>query len=168
MAGTSRKYPMLRRSRAMLGSRRVWQPRLVFWAGAVGIGVISVLFAVLADKAQALFQMMIGDAGDRRFYLPLIVTPLGFVLCAWLAQAFFPGSQGSGIPQAIAARHLRDDDDRNHLLLAPVSSDKPLRYLAGACWQPSGQFPDQASWLAYVAAEAARARAPVTVTLSVK
>ena len=52
MAGTSRKYPMLRRSRAMLGSRRVWQPRLVFWAGAVLIGLIGVLFAVLADKAR--------------------------------------------------------------------------------------------------------------------
>lgn len=116
MAGTSRKYPMLRRSRSMLGSRRVWQPRLVFWAGAVGIGVISVLFAVLADKAQALFHLMTGNGGDRRFYLPLIVTPLGFVLCAWLAHAFFPGSQGSGIPQAIAARHLRDDDDRSHIL----------------------------------------------------
>lgn len=116
MAGTSRKYPMLRRSRAMWASRRVWQPRLVFWAGAVSIGVISVLFAVLADKAQALFHVMIGDHGGWRVYLPLIVTPLGFVLCAWLANAFFPGSQGSGIPQAIAARHLRDDDDRSHIL----------------------------------------------------
>ncbi|MFD2058869.1 chloride channel protein [Mesorhizobium calcicola] len=116
MAGTSRKYPMLRRSRAMWAARRVWQPRLVFWAGAVSIGVISVLFAVLADKAQALFHVMIGDHGGWRCYLPLIVTPLGFLLCAWLAHAFFPGSQGSGIPQAIAARHLRDDDDRSHIL----------------------------------------------------
>ncbi|UVK42572.1 chloride channel protein [Mesorhizobium sp. AR07] len=116
MAGTSRKYPMLRRSRAMLGSRRVWQPRLVFWAGAVGIGVISVLFAVLADRAQGLFHAMIGTEGNWRFYLPLIVTPLGFVLCAWLAHSVFPGSQGSGIPQAIAARHLRDDEDRSHIL----------------------------------------------------
>ncbi|BAV48848.1 chloride channel protein [Mesorhizobium sp. 113-1-2] len=124
MAGTSRKYPMLRRSRAMLGSRRVWQPRLVFWAGALSIGVISVLFAVLADKAQALFHMMIGDGGGRRFYLPLMVTPLGFVLCAWLAHAFFPGSQGSGIPQAIAARHLRDDADRSHLLSLRLAAGK--------------------------------------------
>ncbi|MDF2389564.1 hypothetical protein JMG10_49625, partial [Nostoc ellipsosporum NOK] len=116
MAPQSRKYPFLRRSRAMLGSRRVWQPRLVFWAGAISIGVISVLFAVLADKAQALFHAMTGSGGGWRFYLPLAITPLGFVLCAWLAHAFFPGSQGSGIPQAIAARHLRDEEDRNHLL----------------------------------------------------
>ncbi|WP_214476491.1 chloride channel protein [Mesorhizobium sp. dw_380] len=131
MAGISRKYPMLRRSRAMWGSRRVWLPRLVFWAGAVGIGVISVLFAVLADKAQGLFHLMTGDGGGWRFYLPLIVTPLGFVLCAWLAHAFFPGSQGSGIPQAIAARHLRDDDDRGHILSLRLVAGKIALTIVG-------------------------------------
>ena len=50
------KSRMVRRSRAMWVSRRVWQPRIVFWAGAIAIGLISVLFAVLADEAQALFQ----------------------------------------------------------------------------------------------------------------
>jgi H+/Cl- antiporter ClcA len=116
MAPISRKHPMLRRSQAMWVSRRVWQPRIVFWAGAISIGLISVLFAVLADRAQALFHIAIGHQGSWRFYLPLVLTPLGFVLCAWLAHSFFPGSQGSGIPQAIAARHLRDDDDRGHIL----------------------------------------------------
>ena len=116
MAGISRKHPMLRRSQAMWVSRRVWQPRIVFWAGAISIGLISVLFAILADQAQALFHAVIGTSGGWRFYLPLVMTPLGFVLCAWLAHSFFPGSQGSGIPQAIAARHLRDDEDRDHIL----------------------------------------------------
>ncbi|PBB23841.1 MULTISPECIES: chloride channel protein [unclassified Mesorhizobium] len=124
MAGISRKYPMLRRSQAMWASRRVWQPRLVFWAGAISIGLISVLFAILADRAQALFHLVTGNGGGWRFYLPLIITPLGFVLCAWLAQAFFPGSQGSGIPQAIAARHLRDDEDRGHLLSLRLAAGK--------------------------------------------
>ena len=116
MAGVSRKHPMLRRSQAMWVSRRVWQPRIVFWAGAISIGLISVLFAMLADQAQALFHTVIAISGGWRFYLPLVMTPLGFVLCAWLAHSFFPGSQGSGIPQAIAARHLRDDEDRGHIL----------------------------------------------------
>ncbi|TPL82771.1 chloride channel protein [Mesorhizobium sp. B2-3-14] len=131
MAGQSRKHPMLRRSRAMWASRRVWQPRLVFWAGAISIGLISVLFAVLADKAQALFHVVIGNDGGWRFYLPLAITPLGFVLCAWLAHAFFPGSQGSGIPQAIAARHLRDDDDRSHILSLRLVAGKIALTLVG-------------------------------------
>ena len=116
MGGISRKYPLLRRSQAMWMSRRIWQPRLVFWAGAISIGLISVLFAIMADQAQVLFRTLVGTEGGWRSYLPLAMTPLGFVLCAWLAHAFFPGSQGSGIPQAIAARHLRYEDDRSRIL----------------------------------------------------
>ena len=116
MAGASRRYPMLRRTRAMWGSRRVWQPRLVFWSGAIAVGLISVLFARLADMAQQVFHLIVNDGHGWRGWLPLVITPLGFVASAWLAYAVFPNSQGSGIPQAIAARHLRDDDDRSHLL----------------------------------------------------
>ncbi|SFP09120.1 H+/Cl-antiporter ClcA [Mesorhizobium sp. NFR06] len=140
MAGISRKYPMLRRSQAMWASRRVWQPRLVFWAGAVSIGLISVLFAMLADRAQALFHSVTGDDGGWRFYLPLIMTPLGFVVCAWLANSFFPGSQGSGIPQAIAARHLRDDEDRGHLLSLRLAASKiALTVIGLACGASIGR-----------------------------
>lgn len=95
----------------MLASRRVWRPRLVFWGGALAIGLVSVVFARLADGAQYIFQVMAG-AGGWNLWLPLVITPLGFVACAWMAHALFPGSQGSGIPQAIAARHLRDDGER--------------------------------------------------------
>ncbi|HEY4193206.1 MAG TPA: chloride channel protein [Mesorhizobium sp.] len=116
MAGTSRRYPVLRRSRAMWGSRRVWQPRLVFWTGAVMVGLVSVLFAKLADIAQSGFQAIAGDAGSWRGFLPLFITPLGFVVCAWAAHVYFPNSGGSGIPQAIAARHLRDAEERSALL----------------------------------------------------
>lgn len=124
MAGISRKYPMLRRSRAKWTSRRIWQPRLVFWAGAISIGLISVLFAALADQAQGLFRALVGRDTGWRSYLPLVMTPLGFVLCAWLAHVFFPGSQGSGIPQAIAARHLRDEHDRSRILSLRLAAGK--------------------------------------------
>lgn len=112
----SRKYPMLRRSQALWASRRVWRPRLVFWAGAIAIGLISVLFAVLSDKAQALFQALTAGGAGWRGFLPLIITPVGFIACAWLSTSLFPGAQSSGIPQAIAARHLREDEDRSHIL----------------------------------------------------
>jgi H+/Cl- antiporter ClcA len=99
----------------MVGSARVWKPRLVFWAGALATGLISAAFAWMSDRAQAGFAAVIGSGGSARFW-PLAITPLGFVLCAWLAARYFPGSEGSGIPQAIAARHLRDDEDRTRFL----------------------------------------------------
>jgi H+/Cl- antiporter ClcA len=123
---------MLRRSRAMWASPRLWQPRLVFWTGALAIGVISVVFAWLADAAQALFHTAVSGS-EWRVGLPLLLTPAGFVLCAWLAHSFFPGSQGSGIPQAIAARHLREAEDRGAILSLRLVFGKIMLTVVGLC-----------------------------------
>lgn len=125
-----RKVSFLRRSRAMWGNTRVWRPRLVFWAGAVAIGVISVLFAKLADLAQETFHGVIETSGWTTF-LPLIITPLGFIFCAYMAYSFFPNAQGSGIPQAIAARHLNDHEDRVRLLSLRMVFGKILLTVVG-------------------------------------
>ncbi|MGZ2430327.1 chloride channel protein [Rhizobium sp. BK456] len=110
-----RKSRLLRRSRVLWGSLALWRPRLIFWFGACAIGIISVGFARLADLAQRAFAG-ITASGEWGFLLPLVVTPLGFMLSAYLAARYFPNAQGSGIPQAIAARHLRDPEDRTRLL----------------------------------------------------
>ena len=123
---------MLRRSRAMWASPRLWQPRLVFWTGALAIGLISVVFAWLADAAQALFHAAVSGS-EWRVGLPLLLTPAGFVLCAWLAHSFFPGSQGSGIPQAIAARHLREADDRGAILSLRLDFGNIMLTVVGLC-----------------------------------
>jgi len=74
-----KKLKMLRRSRVMWGSWRVWKPRGIFWLGAIAVGVISVAFAKMADAAQHLFFAMT-SAGEYTFLLPLIITPAGFML----------------------------------------------------------------------------------------
>lgn len=93
----------LRRSRRKLFSLKAWKVRLVFWCGAFLVGGIGALFAVASERADHLFHLAAG-AGD---WLPLIITPLGLVAIAWLTRNLFPGSQGSGIPQAIAALEMR-------------------------------------------------------------
>lgn len=106
---------VLRRSRALIASRALWKTRLVFWAGALATGLVSVVFAVLADEAQSLFRNVI-EGPDWRNWLPFVITPCGMMLCAWISTVWFPGSQGSGIPQAMAARHFRNPTDRRMLL----------------------------------------------------
>lgn len=110
----------LRRHRAIWLSRKIWRGRLVFATGAVAIGVAAVLFAHAADLATELFAWL----RVRWPYLPLLLTPLGFGLCAWAARRWFDGAQGSGIPQAIAARRSRDPAHRRHLLGARVTLGK--------------------------------------------
>ncbi len=87
-----------RRSRQYLLSPYKWRVRLSFWLGAILVGLVSALFAEAADYAIALFHYIPRTSP----YLPLIVTPLGLMLVAWLTQRYFQGSEGSGIPQAIA------------------------------------------------------------------
>ncbi|MBI1417447.1 MAG: chloride channel protein [Limimaricola sp.] len=110
------QFAAFRRSRRLMTSPRLWRTRLVFWAGALAIGAISAAFAHVADLAQGFFHGMSGQHGSEWQYLPLLVTPLGFIFCAWMGEVYFPGSQGSGIPQAIAARALREDPDKGGYL----------------------------------------------------
>nr|WP_314092362.1 chloride channel protein [uncultured Shinella sp.] len=125
-----RKSKLLRRSRGVWGSFSLWRPRLVFWCGALAIGVISIGFAKLADLAQHGFTRMT-TAGEWTFLLPLLITPAGFALSAYLAMRFFPNAQGSGIPQAIAARHLKDEEDRGRLLSLRITFGKILLTVFG-------------------------------------
>jgi H+/Cl- antiporter ClcA len=108
----SSRFRSLRRSRWL--AVHVWRQRLVFWGGAIAIGCVSVAFAEASDAAQFIFSRGIA----RLWLLPIIVTPIGFVICVALTQKYFPGAEGSGIPQAIAARHLTDRPER-YRLLAP-------------------------------------------------
>ncbi len=57
-------------------------------------------------------------------------------------------------------------DERNALVTAPVTAGQPLRYHVGAAWTRGSPFATQAAWQKHVAEEAARLRAPVSVSLS--
>jgi H+/Cl- antiporter ClcA len=121
---------LFRRSRVVLGSWQSWRPRIVFWLGAILIGQISVLFARFADEAQRLFKAIALSTGWHG-YTPLLMTPAVFALCAYLTLKIFPNAQGSGIPQAIAARHLREDEQRSRLLSPKLALGKIVLTVAG-------------------------------------
>jgi len=79
-----------------------WRSQVVFWIGGLLVGVVAVGVAAAADRAQGFFLASVA----RLWWLPLIVTPAGFAMSALVAQAWFPGAQGSGIPQVIAGIEL--------------------------------------------------------------
>jgi H+/Cl- antiporter ClcA len=76
-----------------------WKRRLVFWSGAISVGLVAILFAVACERSNGIFHRMISISP----YLPLLVTPLGLMLIVYITRKYFPGSQGSGIPQTIAS-----------------------------------------------------------------
>lgn len=89
-----------------------WKSRLLLWAAAGAVGVAAVGFAELADLAQLglrrLLQIWLG--------FPWLLAPIGFAAIAWLTRRYFPGAEGSGIPQTIFA-------------LRPGSGDKGRLFL---------------------------------------
>jgi H+/Cl- antiporter ClcA len=110
----------LSRSRHVWLSSRTWRRRLVFVLGAITTGYVAVGFAIAANEAQAILQKTISISR----YLPLLLTPSALGASAFLARRFFPGSQGSGIPQAIAARDPLHPERRDRLLSLRLAAGK--------------------------------------------
>ena len=114
------------RRRIRITSRR-WQRRAIFLLGGIAVGAAAVALAQLADLAQAAFALLL----SKSRYVSLVVTPLGFALAVYVTNRFFPNSQGSGIPQAIAARHLTDQKARESLVSLRIAIGKTILTLFG-------------------------------------
>lgn len=114
------------RRRLRITSSR-WQRRLIFLLGGVGVGCAAVALAKLADLAQIAFADLLSISR----YIALLITPIGFGLSVFLTQRFFPNAQGSGIPQAIAARQLTDQTARGALVSLRIAIGKILLTLLG-------------------------------------
>ncbi|WP_232628277.1 chloride channel protein [Methylobacterium sp. Leaf118] len=109
------------------GRWTVWRRRGLFVAGGIGVGLAAVLMAMAADAAQAVFRHLLTLSPA----LALVLCPAGFALAAWLARTVFPNSQGSGIPQVIAARAITDAGARHALISLRVAFGKIVVMLLG-------------------------------------
>ena len=99
-----------------------WQRRAIFLLGGIAVGAAAVALAVLAGQAQLAFAFLL----SKSRYAALVVTPLGFVASIFLTNRYFPNSQGSGIPQAIAARHLTNQATRGSLVSIRIAIGKMI------------------------------------------
>jgi H+/Cl- antiporter ClcA len=106
---------------------RRWRRRILFLLGGICVGAAAVLMAFLADATQSIFRHMLSLWPNA----PFLVTPLGFGFCVYLARSFFPGSQGSGIPQVIAATQVSDPAMRLRLVSLRVAFGKILVMMLG-------------------------------------
>ena len=113
--------------RMPLVSPRLWWRRLVFWVGAVLIAVVAVTFAKAADWAGGLFLHFIAG----HLWLPFIIAPAGLAISFLLTRHVFPGAQGSGIPQTIAALHMHDQAMVDRVLSLKIAAGKVLLTLLG-------------------------------------
>lgn len=127
------KQPMIDRTRIQKLSTTTqeaaqrWGRRTLFLIGGLLVGAAAILMAVLADRAQHEFHALLGASR----YLSLALTPLGFGLIVFMTLRVFPNSQGSGIPQVIAARELPEGATRTALVSMRVAVGKILAVTLG-------------------------------------
>jgi H+/Cl- antiporter ClcA len=126
--GRSTRLMRLRRvGRMPLVSPRLWWRRVVFWVGALLVACVAVAFAQSANWAGNLFLHMIAG----RPWLAFVIAPAGLALAFLLTRHVFPGAQGSGIPQTIAALHMHDQAMIGRVLSLRIAVGKVLLTLLG-------------------------------------
>ena len=117
----------IRKSSQSLLCPDAWKIRILFWSGAVIVGLVATGFALSTEFVDHSFHQLIQSSP----YLPLVICPLGLMLVSWMTRRFFPGSQGSGIPQSIAALQMIDHTSRTAVLSFRIAFGKILMTLIG-------------------------------------
>ncbi|MFQ5644839.1 MAG: chloride channel protein [Thiogranum sp.] len=117
----------LRKTGKTLLSPDSWKIRILLWSGAIIVGLVASGFAISTEHANDWFHLLI----DISPWAPFVICPLGLMLVSFLTRRFFPGSQGSGIPQSIAALQIPEHTSRTVLLSFRIAFGKILLTLIG-------------------------------------
>jgi len=108
-------------------SVRDWKTRLIFWSGALAVGCLAALFTLGSNWFMGVHDRIL----QHSRWWTLLLSPLTLVIVAFLTRRVFPGTQGSGIPQAIAALRSGEDKSRKRLLSLRIAFGKILMTLLG-------------------------------------
>jgi H+/Cl- antiporter ClcA len=98
----------------MLGARskRLFLQAGLPWGAALLVGLVSVLYAEWSADVSSIFLSWIRG----RPWVAFLITPAFTVLALFLTRRWFTGSEGSGIPQVIAALHASHANEEHTLL----------------------------------------------------
>ncbi|MDR2208733.1 MAG: chloride channel protein [Azoarcus sp.] len=108
-------------------SLRNWRRNLLLMGAALVAAMLCILFATGADNAIEIHRTLIQDHA----WIALFIAPAGFAAMAWLALRFFPGTEGSGIPQTIAASLSDAPEVRRQFLSLRIAISKIVLTLGG-------------------------------------
>ena len=87
-------------------ARRIFLQYGLPWGGALLVGLVAVLYAQWSEDAYELFLHWI----QGRSWLAFLITPAMTMIAVYMTRKWFSGSEGSGIPQVIAALHAPPDE----------------------------------------------------------
>jgi H+/Cl- antiporter ClcA len=113
-----RKY--FHKTHRQVFSIKKWKMRSLFWGFAIIVGIVAALFALGSSASDHFYHYLYKNHTEIAYALP----PLGLALIAWLTRNIFKGTEGSGIPQAIAALSMKNNKARNSVLSLKIAAGK--------------------------------------------
>lgn len=106
---------------------RYWRRTCAWILAPILIGLAGVGMAQSCNYAFSLNTWIVHHAP----WASIIYMPLGFALIVYVSRRFFPGTQGSGIPQTIAVIDDPDHKKKSNLLSIRIVIGKILMLLGG-------------------------------------
>lgn len=109
-----------------------WRRRILFWLGALLVGLVTIVFVEAAKYAYGLFHHVVQISP----WWPLLITPCAFGALTWLTRGSLKSTRGSGIPEAIATLDVEDSGFRQRALSLRTAAGKMaltlVAFLTGA------------------------------------
>jgi len=99
-----------------------WHRGYVWILGPLLVGLIGVFMATASDYANEFNHRLFSTF----WFVPLLVLPAGFAGLAHVTRRYFPGTQGSGIQQTIAAIDDMGAAKRSDLLSLRIAFGKTI------------------------------------------
>ncbi|MFL6718045.1 MAG: chloride channel protein [Burkholderiaceae bacterium] len=119
--------PGLTRARLRNSAVTYWHKGWAWLVGPLLVGLVAVGLAYGSEEATRFNRMLYREYP----YLPLLLMPTAFAALAWICRNWFPGAQGSGIPQAIAAMEMHYPAQPRSLLSLRIALGKVLLTIGG-------------------------------------
>ena len=115
-------------ARLTVGRVRLLSHRGYAWVvGPILVGLVAVFMALASERASGFNSTVLAMFP----WAPLLLMPAGFALIAYLSARWFPGTSGSGIPQAIAALEQPELQKSGRLLSLRIAIGKVVLTLGG-------------------------------------
>ncbi|MDQ7075408.1 MAG: chloride channel protein [Gammaproteobacteria bacterium] len=115
----------IKRCGRWLRKHKDWRAHFTFAFGGTVVGLLAVFMAWSSEWANELFLTGV----EHYSWMPFVVSPLGLILVLWLTRKYFPGSEGSGIPQVMAS--LEHAEQRGALLSLRIAFGKIFLCILG-------------------------------------
>jgi len=120
------RHHLIKTRRHLFSPKKI-KHRLIFLASALIVGAVAAFFAIAAQQADHFYLNLYKEQP----LMALLLPPVSLMLIVWLTKNVFLGTEGSGIPQTIAALELKNHQLRQKVLSIKIAFGKILLTIMG-------------------------------------